>query len=88
VEAALRKQSVGSFRTISCSKAIADYVDNMGGVETVNQVRSYYERDRKAKKWWQRLIISLLERFLVKSWISFNDMVSLQMAEISSSCMQ
>jgi hypothetical protein len=44
-----RKQRYGSFRTKSCPKAIGDYVDNMGGVDTVNQLRSYYERDRKSK---------------------------------------
>jgi hypothetical protein len=36
-----RKQRDGSFRTKSCPKAIGDYVDNMGGVDT------YYERDSK-----------------------------------------
>lgn len=80
----LRKQRDGSFRSKSCPKAIDDYVDNMGGVDTANQLRSYYERDRKAKKWWHRLLYSLLETCLVNSWICFNDMVSSQMAEISS----
>jgi hypothetical protein len=42
-----RKQRDGSFKTKSCPKAIGDYVDNMGGVDTANQLRSYYERDRK-----------------------------------------
>ncbi len=45
-----RKQRDGSFRSKSCPKAIDDYVNNMGGVDTANQLRSYYERDCKAKK--------------------------------------
>ncbi len=31
-----RKQRDGSLRTMSCPKAIGDYVDNMGGVDTAN----------------------------------------------------
>lgn len=80
-----RKQRDGSFKIKSCPKAIADYVDNMGGVDTANQLRSYYERDRRSKKWWHRLLYSLLETCLVNSWICFNDMVSSQLAEIYSS---
>jgi hypothetical protein len=79
-----RKQRDGSFRSKSCPKAIDDYVNNMGGVDTANQLRSYYERDRKAKKWWHRLLYSLLETCLVNSWICFNDMVRSQMAEIKT----
>ncbi len=47
-------------------KAIDDYVDNMGGVDTANQLRSYYEIERKAEKWWHRLLYSLLETCLVQ----------------------
>jgi hypothetical protein len=71
-----RKQRDGSFRKKPCPKAIADYVDNMGGVDTANQLRSYYERDRKSKKWWHRLFYSLMETCLVNSWICFCDLVS------------
>jgi hypothetical protein len=46
-----RKQRDGLFISKSYSKAINDYVNKMGGVDTVNQLHSYYERDRKAKKW-------------------------------------
>ncbi len=62
-----RKQCDGSFRSKSCPKAIDDYFNNMGGVDTANQLRSYYERDRKTKKWWHRLLYSLLETCLVNS---------------------
>ena len=45
-------------------------------VDPVNQLRSYYERDRKSKKWWHRLFYSLMETCLVNSWICFCDLVS------------
>jgi hypothetical protein len=69
-----RKQRDGSFRTKSCPKAIGDYVDNMGGVDTA-MLRSYYERDRKEKKWWHRLFYSLMETCMVNSWITYCDLV-------------
>ncbi len=79
-----RKQRDGSFRTKSCPKASVYYVDNMGGVETANQLRSYNEKDRKAKKWLYRLLFSLLETCLVNSCICFNHMVNSQITENSS----
>jgi hypothetical protein len=47
----------------------------MGGVDTAIQLRSYYERDRKFKKWWHRLIFSLMETCMVNSWITYRDVV-------------
>jgi hypothetical protein len=44
-----RKQRDGSFRSKSFPKAIGYFVNNMGGVDTAKQMRSYYERDRKSK---------------------------------------
>jgi hypothetical protein len=43
-------------------------------------MRSYYERDRRSKKWWHRLLFSLLETTLVNSWISHKDLVFHNMA--------
>ena len=71
-----RKLRDGSFCYKPYPKAVADYVDNMGGVDTANQLRSSYERDRKSKKWWHRLFYSLMETCLVNSWICFCDLVS------------
>lgn len=76
------KQSDGSFRMKTCPKAIAEYVDNLGGVDTANQLRSLYERDRKSKKWWHRLFYSLMETCLVNSWICFCDLVSLKLSKL------
>jgi hypothetical protein len=56
-----RKQKNGSNKMKTCPKAFADYGKYMGGVDTANQLRSYYERDRRSKKWWHRLFYFLLE---------------------------
>jgi hypothetical protein len=70
-----RKQRDGSFRTKSCPKAIDDYVENMGGVDTANQLRSYYKIDHKSKKWRHRLFYSLMETCMVNCWITYCDIV-------------
>ncbi len=41
----------GDIRNVTCPKAIADYGKFMGGVDRANQYASYYERDRRSKKW-------------------------------------
>jgi hypothetical protein len=65
----------GDIRSVTCPKAIADYGKFMGGVDRANQYASYYERNRRSKKWWHRIFYSLLEMTLVKSWICFNDLM-------------
>jgi hypothetical protein len=65
----------GDIRNVTCPKAIADYGMFMGGVDRANQYASYYERDRRSKKWWHRIFYSLLEMTLVNSWICYNELV-------------
>jgi hypothetical protein len=65
-----RMQRDGTYNDKSCSKAIADYSKFIGGVDTANQLRSYYERDRRSKKWWHRLFYDLLETSQVNPWIA------------------
>jgi hypothetical protein len=73
----VQKQRDGTYKDEPCPKAIDDYLKNMGGVDTANQLRSHYERDPKANhNWWNRLFYSLMETTLVNSWICFNDLVS------------
>ncbi len=74
------KQKDGSFKKKTCPKAFAGYGKYMGGVDTANQMRSYYERDRRSKKWWHRLFYSLLETTLVNSWMYYKDLVKRNMA--------
>jgi hypothetical protein len=49
-----QKQRDGTYNEKSCPKAMADYSKFMGGVDAANQLRLYYERDRRNKKWWIR----------------------------------
>jgi hypothetical protein len=72
-----RKQRDGTYNEKSCPRAMADYSNFMGGADTANQLRSYYERDRRSKKWGHRLFYALLGTSLVNTWICFNDLVKL-----------
>jgi hypothetical protein len=65
----------GDIRNVTRPKAIVDYGKFMGGVDRANQYASYYERDRRSKKWWHRIFYSLLEMTLVNSWICFNELM-------------
>jgi hypothetical protein len=60
-----------------CPKAMTDYLEFMVGVDTANQLRSYYERDQRSKKWWHRDFYVLLETSPVNAWICFNDLFRL-----------
>jgi hypothetical protein len=61
-----RKQRDGTYIEKSCPKTMADYSKFMGGVDTANQLRSYYEGDRRSKKLWHCLFYALLETSLVR----------------------
>jgi hypothetical protein len=75
-----RRQKDGKKKMKTCPKAFADYGKYMGGVDTANQLRAYYERDRRVLKWWHRILFSLLETTIVNSWIIYKDLVKRNMA--------
>ncbi len=64
----------------TCPKAIADYGKYTVGIETANQLRSYYGRHRRSKKWWHTLFYFLLETTLVNSWICYTDLLKRNIA--------
>jgi hypothetical protein len=75
-----QRQKNGKYKMKTCPKSFADYGKYRGGVDTANELRSYYERYRRSKKWWPRLFYSLLETTLVNSWICYKDLVKRNMA--------
>ena len=62
-----QKQKNGRYQKKTSPKSFTDYGKYKGGVDTANQLRSYYERDQRSKKLWHRLFYSLLETTLVNS---------------------
>ena len=55
-------------------KAFVDYNAQMG-VDLADQLRSYYERDLRSKRWWLRLFYALVETNLVNSYVCYNEMI-------------
>jgi hypothetical protein len=80
----VKKKKIGRLYWEICEKkkTVPPYstLPYMGGVDKANQLRSYYERDQRSKKWWHRLFYSLLETTLVNSWICYKDLVKRNMA--------
>ena len=59
-----RRRIAGSAKKINvkCPKAIMHYNKNMGGVDLMDQRKSFYELDRKSKiKYYLRLFFDLLD---------------------------
>ncbi|KAK6177150.1 hypothetical protein SNE40_015310 [Patella caerulea] len=48
---------------------VVDYNKNMGGVDHLDQYRSYYNLGRAGKKWWKYLVFALLNIAVVNAYI-------------------
>lgn len=69
-----RTQRNGEKLDISAPKVVQDYNKAMGGVDNSDMLRSFYEIDRKSKKWWYRLFFAMEEMALVNSSIVYKEM--------------
>ena len=49
--------------------AIVDYINNMGGCDTSDQLISYYSFLQKSIKWWKKLFMHLLNMLLLNAHI-------------------
>ncbi|GBM86783.1 PiggyBac transposable element-derived protein 3 [Araneus ventricosus] len=68
-----RKQKDGSIMDIPAPTIVRDYNRHMGGVDKSDMLKSLYDRDRKAKKWWHRLFFGIIEIAMVNSYICYSD---------------
>ncbi|XP_043283530.1 piggyBac transposable element-derived protein 4-like [Venturia canescens] len=66
-----RKEKDGSSTSIRCSKIVRDYNQHMGYVDNADQLKSTYARDRKSKKWWQRIFWHLMDTAVVNAYILY-----------------
>ena len=51
---------------------ITDYNKNMGGVDHMDQMITYYSVGRKTIKWYRRIFLRILDMALVNSYILYN----------------
>ena len=67
----LRKAKDGLSTTLTCPKLVKDYNKHMGYVDYADMMKSYYEIDRKSKKWWHRIFIHFLDVSVTNSYLLF-----------------
>lgn len=72
----VRRRIAGSAEKINvkCPKAIMHYNKNMGGVDLMDQRKSFYELDRKSKiKYYLRLFFDLLDISVNNSYVIYTE---------------
>ena len=52
----------------SVPKAVADYNQHKSGVDTIDQLHSYYSIGRRSKKWWPRLVWWLIDMCIINAY--------------------
>ncbi|MCA9487312.1 MAG: hypothetical protein KC548_06670, partial [Nanoarchaeota archaeon] len=52
-------------------EALAEYTQNMNGVDKVDQMASYYSFNRKSFKWWKKVFFYLIEVSISNSYVLY-----------------
>jgi len=71
MESVRRKNKDGSVSLVNCPTIVADYNRYMGGVDLNDQLKSYYQYNRKSRRWWLRLFFHLLDVTVVNAYILY-----------------
>ena len=57
----VKRHTAGSYRqNVNAPKSLADYQENMKGVDLLEQMIGYYMLQHRSKKWWRRIFYYLL----------------------------
>ncbi|XP_040062559.1 piggyBac transposable element-derived protein 4-like [Ixodes scapularis] len=65
------KRKDGAHEDVPCPQVIIDYNQHMGYVDKADMLKSYYEVDRKSKKWWHRIYFRFMDVSVVNTHILF-----------------
>ena len=66
-----RRQKDGSIIVYPGTVVNRDYNKHMGYVDKADMMKSFYELDRKSKKWWHRIFFHLLDVTVANSFIIY-----------------
>ena len=69
ISQANRRQKDGSLKEVTRPQIVVDYNDFMGCVDKADMLKSYYEINRKSKKWWKRIFWHIVDVALMNSFI-------------------
>lgn len=78
-----RTQKDGSKATFDCPEANIFYNKFMGGVDKADQYSTYYQVDRKSRKWWKRMFNRLLLITVSNAWILYKKFREKEMSLIN-----
>ena len=65
------RHAVGGVEEVEKPVAIAQYTKYMGGVDTADQLLSYYGFSHRTVKWWRRAFFFLLDMAVVNSYVLY-----------------
>ena len=68
-----RKDKNGRKQVVSCPDVVKDYNAHMGGVDKHDQLRQYYNVERKSIKWWHRIAFGLLDMAVVNAFLMYQE---------------
>lgn len=69
-----RKETDGTKNEVCAPTVVRDYSSHMGGVDKADMLRSLYDRDKRSKKWWHRLLFAFIDMTLVNSYVIYSEM--------------
>lgn len=74
IDTAIRYDKVSKQQiSINRPQIVRDYNMNMGGVDLMNQMISYYRISIRSKKWTLRMIAHFIDFSIVQSWIEYKN---------------
>lgn len=68
-----RKMKDGTTTAISCPRMVYDYNKHMGYVDKTDMLKSFYELDRKCRKWWHRIFWYLVDICVLNSYKLYDE---------------
>lgn len=69
-----RRKKDGTSEEILCPELVKDYNQNMGHVDKADMLKSFYEIDRKSKRWWLRIFWHFVDVTIVNAFILYRKM--------------
>jgi Transposase IS4 len=78
-----RRNKDGTTIHRSVPKAVVDYNQHKCGVDTIDQLHSYYLIGRKSKKWWPRLVWWMIDMCIINAYSLYNQKQQVKISQLA-----